>query len=766
MDRHCLRTLEVSGAGVESDRGDVLFNLDGIDVEALTVNGMQGADTFNVVTGLIPIFIDGGDPIGMGDLLSITASVSAVFTPGPESDEGGFIIDGNPPVSFDHIEAIEVGEPDNGNELVVTVMGTNGDDDITAQGLDPNTVAVSVNAGPAVVYMGVGTLILQGKNGDDDIVVDVNVPDLDVEIFVDGGLATTASDRLRVTGVDGVADLPVWTPFSQDSGQLDLFGQLPITVLDVEELIYDGEADGDIVTVRGAGRFVHTPGNAVDDGQLRVDSLLALDYVSLGAAGSVIAEGIGDGEVPSTLVAQGTPNSDEMILGFVDTNEAFVSLSTVLGTHVPLFSSAIENYELWSLGGDDTFNVLGSVTATGTVGLVGGEPGVGSDTLNYARDVLGSTDVFIELDSDLDGVPFIQSIQQAGFAKVTYTGIETVNADIEDGDLTVAGTRGEDVITFTPLSEDSGVLVADHIGTTYYIDDVPQGNDLIITGGETGRGGPVGGGYADKVIFNGTNGVDAILVDTPNRTVDLVTTTSWRGIELDAVDTIEVVEVAGNDGNDTVWVVPGAAVGNGLFVNVDGGSPQASDALVITNVGDGLAPLGPEDFVVIGQSRNPDAGNILVYRDEVRLPGIAYENVEVVSPNVASGANLLILGPDNYEQNEYYQTAAYLGSGETLNVENLAIFPNIAEHPGVPADQDYFRVVAETTGMLDFQVYFNIYEGLLPAGGNVNIEVCDASGDLIAGDGAFGNYDTTANARVRIPAVEGQTYYCASIWGR
>jgi hypothetical protein len=307
-------SINVSGSGVATARGTVLYNAPGgIDIEALTVNGLQGADTFNVVTGLIPIFIDGGDPIGSGDLLNIEAMMTAEFSPGPESDEGSFIIDGNPPVSFDRIEAIEVGAPDNGGDLVVTVMGTNADDDITAQGLDPNVVAVSVNAGPAVVYSGVGTMILQGKNGDDDIVVDVNVEALDVEFVVDGGLATTASDRLRVTGVDGQLDLPVWTPFSQDSGQLDLLGQLSINVLEVEELIYDGEADGDLATVRGAGRFVHTPGSAVDAGQLRVDSLLALDYIDLGDTASgaaVIAEGIGDGELPSTLVVQGTLNSD------------------------------------------------------------------------------------------------------------------------------------------------------------------------------------------------------------------------------------------------------------------------------------------------------------------------------------------------------------------------------------------------------------------------------------------------------------------------
>jgi len=33
----------------------------------------------------------------------------------------------------------------------------------------------------------------------------------------------------------------------------------------------------------------------------------------------------------------------------------------------------------------------------------------------------------------------------------------------------------------------------------------------------------------------------------------------------------------------------------------------------------------------------------------------------------------------------------------------------MGDRSGVPADQDYFRVVAENTGTLDFQVYFNTY---------------------------------------------------------
>ena len=83
--------------------------------------------------------------------------------------------------------------------------------------------------------------------------------------------------------------------------------------------------------------------------------------------------------------------------------------------------------------------------------------------------------------------------------------------------------------------------------------------------------------------------------------------------------------------------------------------------------------------------------------------------------------------------------------------------------PLVPADQDFYRVVAQTTGTLDFQVYFQLYDPtLLPAGGNLALEVLDAAGNVIAHTATtavFGTVGTTANARIRIPAVQGQSYW-------
>ncbi len=82
-------------------------------IESLRVFGEAGNDTFNVTPGGIPIFIDGGDPIGTtpGDLLNVISGGGVLVEPGPENDEGGVITGGNARISYDHIEALSVQNP-------------------------------------------------------------------------------------------------------------------------------------------------------------------------------------------------------------------------------------------------------------------------------------------------------------------------------------------------------------------------------------------------------------------------------------------------------------------------------------------------------------------------------------------------------------------------------------------------------------------------------------------------------------------------------
>ena len=350
--------------------------------------------------------------------------------------------------------------------------------------------------------------------------------------------------------------------------------------------------------------------------------------------------------------------------------------------------------------------------------------------------VAAPRNIAVELDATVTPDPGVQTIQQETLGLVILSGIETANVEAtnnaEAENLVVAGTRFDDVLTYTPRSEDDGTVTSDRANVIVNFNNFTNADDTVtLTGGS--------GGFADKVVVNGTNGSDLLTANVVTRTVGLdvlgfgfppPVVAAWRTVLLDdgsaAFGTpgiVEAVGMNGMDGNDTFHVVmrdngtPAPPVGNGLYVDIQGGSPQASDALVVTAfdaAGDPVA-LPDTDFVVVGQSRNPDAGNILVYQSAARRPHISYENVEVVSPNVAGGDNVLILGPDMHEQNEYYETASILGTADVINLQNLAIFPNLNEHPGVPADLDWFAVKAENTGYLGYcHLVPHVRSGYLP----------------------------------------------------
>src|SRR5262249_29616121 len=146
--------------------------------------GLEGDDTFNVTAGPIPVFVDGGDPIGVlpGDTINVSGSLG--FFPGPESDEGGFMTSGED-VSFDHIEKIGIVVAVPGCPFLI--VGTNGDDDITVIARDDSThpladgvqdFTFSVNGGGEILVLNQPDLFIDARNGDDDIVIRSRAPNL------------------------------------------------------------------------------------------------------------------------------------------------------------------------------------------------------------------------------------------------------------------------------------------------------------------------------------------------------------------------------------------------------------------------------------------------------------------------------------------------------------------------------------------------------------------------------------------------------------
>ncbi|GAB4131525.1 MAG: hypothetical protein Kow0040_10920 [Thermogutta sp.] len=99
----------------DADTVDVtgIFTVDFSNFSLVTLRGQAGLDSFTVNPGNPQVVIDGGVPEGNlqsnGDLLSVvTGGASFSLTLGPEGDQGTFTVSGQNPISFDHLEALEV----------------------------------------------------------------------------------------------------------------------------------------------------------------------------------------------------------------------------------------------------------------------------------------------------------------------------------------------------------------------------------------------------------------------------------------------------------------------------------------------------------------------------------------------------------------------------------------------------------------------------------------------------------------------------------
>ena len=167
-------TITASGTAVQVD---LLETVNYLNIAALTVNGLQGSDTFNVTPSpTVSIFVDGGDPIGVlpGDQINVVGGGSPVeFFPGPLADEGGFQVGAELPISFVHIETGSLI-----NSTPLTISGTNGNDAITiiADSTDPGTdgvqdFTVSVNNSPAFLFLNTPAIQINALSGDDTITV-------------------------------------------------------------------------------------------------------------------------------------------------------------------------------------------------------------------------------------------------------------------------------------------------------------------------------------------------------------------------------------------------------------------------------------------------------------------------------------------------------------------------------------------------------------------------------------------------------------------
>jgi hypothetical protein len=229
----------------------------------LTLNGRGGDDTFNVTPGPIPVFVDGGDPIGAtaGDAINFNPASSYVLEPGPQNDEGGLNAAGAQRVSWDHVEGVSVTGGGPG-----VFLGTNGDDAITVIARDGSTHAgadgvqdftVSLNNGPSVLFLNTPVFRIDALAGDDDIELRAPAPNNAVWNVV--GMTLAGNDGNDV--INAATGVGSTSPITLEGGAGD-------------DLLEGGPGNDRFFGNEGNDTFVGGAGNDTFDGGTGFDTVL------------------------------------------------------------------------------------------------------------------------------------------------------------------------------------------------------------------------------------------------------------------------------------------------------------------------------------------------------------------------------------------------------------------------------------------------------------------------------------------------------------
>ncbi|MGD9723137.1 MAG: Ig-like domain-containing protein [Pirellulales bacterium] len=743
----------VSGPGPDIQQLSTLLGR--LEFQTQGGNDVVSVDVDGTSLVSVSIFFDGGT--GRDELRvtgTPTTSVDEViYSVGPGVSEGLLTYEDAADlrlmsIGFANLEPVVDLVP----AATLTVNGTAADNAInyTTGSVAANGL-VTVDNFESIEFSNKDELVINAGAGSDAI--NLNNPQVPTDLvnIVVNGFDPTASDTLVVNGTTA-AETIAYAPDGVGSGDVTITALPDVSFSGIEHLVIDGQRGGDTLNVDTFfidGTQVLTPAVATDAGRVDFQDntfqdflATALNFRNLGNAGLVaFADGTpGDGPIDN-FVYRGSDQSDT----FQVTRQSAITGRIVLNNRVAVDVADMINVSLLGLDGDDTFalNAASAGLPFTSLTVDGGNPSA-SDIVNL---VDAAAAVVVNLADDIAATP----TTVAGYgALVSLLGVEVANLDANGQALTFVGTVDDDVLTYIPTGSSAGIVKNAGLNTVFNFSEA--NSTFTISGGS--------GGAADQLIVQGTNSRDLFQIDQSTRQVQVLPL-NFVALKLVTLDTtIDLLLATGVGGQDTFQVIPGAGIGNfpqdNLLVKVDGGGPGESNALVLAANFDG-GNLPANHFVVINRDAAPSAGWLRVFQNTTANPDIQYENVQVISPHVAGSdldPNLLIIGPDNNEPNEFQGNATFLGSGPSISVTG-AIFPSSAEFPGVSSDIDFYRLVAHSTGILDLRLLFRTFAaGLLPGDGALALDIRDSLGDSIGTVLA-----SPDGLRGVIPVVAGQSYF-------
>ncbi|MGI8980394.1 MAG: dockerin type I domain-containing protein [Pirellulaceae bacterium] len=564
----------------------------------------------------------------------------------------------------------------------------------------------------------------------------------------------------------------------------DLFGDQLAGVGGISNLTADDAGNDQMFGGAGSDRFVWDPGDNNDTMEGGAGESDQLVFFGNGAAetfaftqnGTRLTFTRSVGAV--TLDVAGVDQVTLQTGGGAD----IVTINDITQTDVRSIDVNLANADGTADAAVDNITVFGREVAD-SVAILAPSAGVLAITgLKYdinIRNAVAANDVFTFNAVGGNDTVFTADDLSAQFTTANFTVNGGLGNDTISGYGTLNGDAGDDTLVGGSLANViSGGAGNDTINGGGG-DDALNGNDGEDTFvGGTGNDTIDGGNDYDTILVLGTSSNDTITANQTTATSVTYTVTPSVGtasVETDilvtvaGVRTVEELHIVAGAGDDTIVVTAADALGvdgvvNALLFNVDGGPANTRDRLSVQDNGTG-------DLLLYRQGTTFDSGSISVGPGNAEPLETVFTGIERVDPIAGTGGAIRFFKLDTLEWNDNIANATHLGADETINVDPN-IDPGAVVVPGfapLPADNDFFRIVAERTGTLDIQVYFTqlltVPSGRpgLPNAGNLDIELYDVDGTLIV-DGVlggldFGINDATDNERIRIPAVAGQTYY-------
>jgi hypothetical protein len=684
-----------AGLGAPPDAGS-LFALEGI-LAGLGISGAIAASSGDVT-------VDVGD---MNDKVDLSA--------------------------FNHTATVKLGD---GNDTLImglgntNVQGGNGDDTFIHT-LSATNTTQTFDGGP-----GTDVLAINGTVGDDFFTLSMSGPDLVVQYNEPGGSVSVVKTVYRDIANNSIESIAISGGLGSDTFVIDDSGG-PIPV----RLDLGGGGGGDPTT--GPGPDSTGENTIILKGDPGVPILSnKVDFGSVPTFGG--RQEVKIGTVTQVIVFDGFDSNSEFfqdeLPGPMTIESNYVASSITIGGSTESPDPANPEFAAIVVGINGPIKFRNKTSLAYKAGT--GDDTILIDAAALSKALPNLTSFVLDANSGSDSV-VVEGEPSATLGLQIHggTGDDALSGDADlygdDGDDELSGGDGDNLLDGGP------------------------GDDLLEGGG--GSDSYIGGEDFDTILISGDRRNNQIEVTQATATTLVRTVNGVSNTDLLPDADVEEVRIEAGAGDDLIKVRVadslGATPDQSLRFDVYGGSANAdSDRLVVVDD-------GPGNTVLHSQAPDERSGKVVVGAlAPVVYQEIEYVNITPLDP-VTGGTGedgkgaLVDVVPDPYESNNTLRTATYIGANLTTNI-SLSISPPGNTAFGIPGDEDWFRFVAKETGVIDFQVYFTQIDALanggtgLPGGGDINIQVYDASGHLIAG-----SLSTDSDERITIPVVRNTTYY-------